>query len=104
MKKFRPVFFVFCIFATSAVFLSCAGQQLDLSGGDASVGESVYVSNCLTCHGASGQGDTASRIIGVESNELIDAVRQGPGDMPTFSKTDISDSQLADLFAYLESL
>jgi ubiquinol-cytochrome c reductase cytochrome c subunit len=73
-------------------------------------GKAAFIKNgCWQCHGFEGQGSVAAsagRII-AETQLPLDAfisfVRTTNGDMPPYSQDILSDSDLADIYAYLKS-
>ena len=77
------------------------------TGGSASAsverGQAVFQANCNGCHpgGASGVGPD---IRGKSQEVVKEKVRKGGGSMPPFSSSQISDEQLNDLAAYVNSL
>jgi mono/diheme cytochrome c family protein len=82
------------------------GDQLtmaDIAGSSEQRGAAVYYAQgCQYCHGAVGNapGDLALRGGGREGSE---AVRRGRPGMPAYDSSLISDQDLADLTAYLET-
>jgi len=74
--------------------------------GNLSDGEQIYQLNCAPCHGANGNGGA----VGVQAapslhlatpTQIGEAVRIGPGTMPVFDPTVISDQQLNSLARYV---
>lgn len=73
-------------------------------------GKTAFVKNgCWQCHGFAGQGSTATsggRVI-ADTQLTLEAfksyVRAPSGAMPPFRAEILSDSDLADIYAYLES-
>ena len=76
-----------------------------------------YAKNCAACHGAKGTGGYAPTINGASDAagwtdaQFLTAVRTGKDDtgktlsgMPVFSASQLSDAQVADIFAYLKTL
>ena len=81
------------------------------AAGDAANGAKVYVAvGCFTCHGRSGQGGNFNYVTPVLAKiqwpvEALRAfLRVGVNDMPAYSKEVLSDSQVADIHAFLRSL
>ena len=76
-------------------------------GGDAENGKRLFASHgCDKCHGPNRQSGAAGMQISTVPDsvqELIDYVRHSNGQMPAFGATIISDSELADIYAYLKS-
>lgn len=71
---------------------------------DPVVGETIYSSRCETCHGSDGQGVSGpaltERVPQLSSCGIVDAVIEGPGQMPSFGD-DLDEQQLADLVEYV---
>lgn len=92
------------------------GESQDFAGvspssatsGDTAVarGEALYVSEgCATCHGLAGRGaPVAPPIAGTKLSTLTQRVHEGPAGMPRFSSDALTDAQLADIEAYLQSV
>jgi thiosulfate dehydrogenase len=108
-----------------ALPLTIVENIIDVKSGDATAGEALWKESCATCHGAphTGQGRISSdaSIVPDESIQMhgtnpttgarpvvIEKVRHGKffnigGNMPPFSLEALSDAQLGDLLAYLET-
>jgi mono/diheme cytochrome c family protein len=103
-------------FATLAVTVLGAGafataQAQNAPRGDAARGKDIYLRDgCFTCHGRSGQGGayegpapilarTALPFEGFKA-EIRDPVK----DMPAYSHAVLSDQDIADIYAFVESL
>jgi mono/diheme cytochrome c family protein len=99
-----------------ALTLSARGTQAQApaaKSGDASAatiasGKRVFESaGCAACHGAQGQGTTLAPQISPPPMALaavIAYVRQPTGKMPPIPASTASDQQLADVYAYLQSV
>jgi mono/diheme cytochrome c family protein len=94
----------------SAVPLAVARAQV-IPQGDAAQGKQIYLKDaCFTCHGRSGQGGVyrgpapilARTALPFEGFRAL--LRDPPGDMPAFSEAVLSDKDVADIYAFLESL
>ncbi len=74
--------------------------------GDATAGEVVWTAQgCLGCHGADGRGGSAGKdLVTAAANaaEFSTTVLEGDGLMPSFP--DLSDQDVADLRAYVQTL
>jgi mono/diheme cytochrome c family protein len=92
------------------VFLPLAAPQ---SNGNAENGKKVFEKlGCSRCHGSAGEGMGAS---GKEARppkiasthlplrEFVRSVRKPNGQMPPFSARQVSDSELADVYTFLQS-
>lgn len=77
--------------------------------GNAEAGKKIFTKDgCYECHGREGQGAAqgAGPRIGpplLSQDALIKYVRQPSGQMPPYTSKVISDQELADIFAYLQS-
>ena len=76
--------------------------------GDAANGKRLFKRDgCYECHGYAGQGGAAgARIadIGLKAQGLIRYVRAPAGQMPAYKPQVISDNELTDVWAYLQTL
>ena len=76
--------------------------------GDAANGKKLFLRDgCYQCHGYGGQGGAAgARIaaIGLNAQGLIRYVRAPGGQMPAFTDKVISDQELTDVWAYLQTM
>jgi mono/diheme cytochrome c family protein len=95
----------------AALAVSVAGQGVALADGDAQKGKVTFVKyGCWQCHDYNGQGSIATsggRVIArtqLPLDAFISFVRTTNGQMPPFRAPVISDADLADIYAYLQSL
>jgi mono/diheme cytochrome c family protein len=76
--------------------------------GNADNGKRLFVKDgCYECHGYAGQGGVAgARIAAISLNAqgLIRYVRAPAGQMPAYKDKVISDQELTDIWAFLQSL
>jgi len=75
---------------------------------DAAKGKAAYMKHgCWQCHGEVGQGGAAGKAL-VPKPMAIEAfnvfVRNSNGPMPPYPKEILSDADLADIHAYLQSI
>jgi len=74
---------------------------------DADAGREAFLRfGCYTCHGYEGQGaNTGPRLAPnpLPYEALSNFVRQTSGDMPPFTPATLSDQELRNIYAYLES-
>lgn len=81
-----------------------------LPPGDTQSGRQLYLFNCASCHASTGvgaalpDGRVAPPVLGVPSTQVAEAIRVGPGLMPQFPPTALTDQQAADIVAYLNAL
>lgn len=87
-----------------------AAQRGNAPAGNVQNGEKVFTSEkCAGCHGPQGEGGTgqiAAPRIGPPRFGLpmfLDAVRNAKAPMPSFSTSQVSDADLADVFAFLST-
>lgn len=92
-------------------------QEFDVPGeipeageGNAARGQEVWATNCAHCHGATGQGGVAGAgawtppVVDRTAVEIAEAIRVGPFQMPQFDRDQISDSEVADVVAFMEAV
>lgn len=98
---------------TDQILVGPAGQFRGVSPSTANAadapavrGASLYVTaGCVTCHGLEGRGaEVGPAIAGTELKTLLQKVRQGPSGMPRFSTDGLTDAEVADIEAYLQTL
>ena len=89
--------------------LACLGLAATPAlAADAAKGKTAYMKNgCWPCHGEVGQGGAAGKPLApkpmaVEAFNVF--VRNSNGPMPPYPKEILSDADLADIHAYLQSI
>lgn len=81
-----------------------------LPAGNLQSGRNLYLLNCASCHTATGvgaalpAGQVAPSVLGVPATQVAEAIRIGPGLMPQFPATVLSDQQTADVVTYVSYL
>ena len=100
--------------AALLALLSCIVAALAFPVGNAQNGKHVFETHgCQQCHGSQGQGlsnpqtqDAAPRIgpTRLSQSAFVGFVRHPIGKMPAYRSQDISETELADLYAFLQSL
>jgi ubiquinol-cytochrome c reductase cytochrome c subunit len=81
-----------------------------IAGSHADHGRLLYKINCQQCHAVGGNGgsigrsDWAPALHQATIDEVADAVRAGPGEMPRFGEQQITQSDLDDLAGYVLSM
>jgi mono/diheme cytochrome c family protein len=108
-----PAIGAILLFAASALRAQNAAPQNEKSEtaptGNAETGKKIFTKDgCYECHGREGQGaaQASGPRIGPPQRFLrpfINYVRQPTGQMPPFTTEVISDQELADIYAYLQS-
>jgi mono/diheme cytochrome c family protein len=88
---------------TAAVTLSSGALA-----GDAAKGKTAFVKNgCYQCHGTVGQGGQAGAKLAPKPlplDAIVSFVRSTNRQMPPYSEQILSNADLADIHAYLESI
>jgi mono/diheme cytochrome c family protein len=97
------------VFGAAAPILAQA--QEDAPPGDAGNGKRMYLADgCFTCHGRAGQGGAyngpAPRLAqtAMPFDGFKGQIRNPVSDMPAFSDANLSDKDIADIFAFVRSL
>ncbi|MEO7370056.1 MAG: c-type cytochrome [Ilumatobacteraceae bacterium] len=83
--------------------------KVDLTAASLTTGGSIYREQCAACHQAAGEGGV---LLGQNSPSLLEstpvqvaeAIRNGPGTMPVFGTTAISDGDVAAVAKYVVAL
>jgi mono/diheme cytochrome c family protein len=100
-------------FAASALGLGAlsALQAQEVPPGDAVNGKRLYLADgCFTCHGRSGQGGAfngpAPSLAKTEMpfDGFKAQLRDPANDMPAYSTAVLSDQEIADMYAFVQSL
>jgi mono/diheme cytochrome c family protein len=86
-------------------------QAQDAPAGDAGNGKRLFLTDgCFTCHGRSGQGgayNTPAPILAKTAlpfDGFKGQIRNPVNDMPAFSDALLSDKDIADIYAFVQSL
>jgi ubiquinol-cytochrome c reductase cytochrome c subunit len=77
------------------------------SGGNAQNGKQLFTADgCYECHGRAAQGGVGPRIgpRPIPLAALITYVRQPSGEMPPYTAKVITDAELTDIYAFLQSI
>src|SRR5215469_2489320 len=83
----------------------------DAPPGDAAEGKRLYLAvGCFTCHGRAGQGGAMNGPAPILAKTAMPfdgfkaQLRQPVNDMPAYAETVMSDKQVADIYAFLQTL
>jgi mono/diheme cytochrome c family protein len=99
-----------------AVATLCAGAvniapAQDAPPGDAGNGKRIFLADgCFTCHGRSGQGGAYNGPAPLLAHTALPfdgfkgQVRNPSNDMPAYNEAVLSDKDIADIYAFVESL
>ena len=79
-----------------------------LQGANQSIGQSLFSLNCAACHTITGAGDALAygtnaptlQNRSVTPQQVVEAMRTGPANMPRFSGN-LSDAQVRDIVSYV---
>jgi mono/diheme cytochrome c family protein len=87
-------------------WLRLANPRLAQTGDAVANGQALFFSDgCASCHGLTGQGGAVGKqISGDSALKISSKVREGPKTMPAFDTTVLSDSDLKELIAFLQSI
>jgi mono/diheme cytochrome c family protein len=94
----------------AALFLVTAVGNTQTAGtGDAKHGKELFTKySCYACHGFSGQNGNGARLVPMKFPQagFIAYVRNPPrpNQMPSFSPKVLPDGDLADIYAYIQTL
>lgn len=84
--------------------------NVDPSRGDPADGAALYLLDCAACHGATGVGGAlvgsrdAPPILAATPLDIAEAIRSGPGPMPSFDRTVLDDRQVDSVVRYVLDL
>jgi mono/diheme cytochrome c family protein len=99
------------LMATTLVGFDRAARAQDAPPGDPVEGKRLYLAvGCFTCHGRSGQGGAMNGPAPVLAKTAMPfdgfkgQLRQPANDMPAYSEQVMTDKQIADIYAFVESL
>lgn len=99
---------LFLLVALAAGLGAAQAQNTAAPAGNAENGKKLWVKdNCYTCHGYDGHGGAGARLAPkpIPMAAFIAIVRHPPASgMPTFSEKVMPDSDLRDIWAYLNSI
>jgi len=94
----------------AGAFVGAAWAQ-EAPPGDAANGKRIYLATgCFTCHGRAGQGGAyngpaptlAKTVVPFEGFKM--QIRNPSNDMPAYSEPVMSDREIADIYAFMQSL
>jgi mono/diheme cytochrome c family protein len=97
--------------AVAGIAAFTVAQAQDAPSGDAANGKRLFLQDgCFTCHGRSGQGgayNTPAPILAKTAlpfDGFKGQIRNPVNDMPAFSDALLSDKDIADIYAFVQSL
>ena len=111
MNRFKRIAVTAFAMAAIGVGAFAVARAQDAPQGDAANGKRIYLADgCFTCHGRSGQGGAYNGPAPILAHTALPfegfkgVVRNPPNDMPAYSETVLSDKDIADIYAFIESL
>jgi mono/diheme cytochrome c family protein len=111
MAKFKRIAVTALAVAALGIAASAVAQAQDNPPGDAANGKRIYLKDgCFTCHGRVGQGGSYSGPAPILAHTALPfeafkgQIRNPVNDMPAFSATILSDKDITDIYAFVESL
>jgi ubiquinol-cytochrome c reductase cytochrome c subunit len=78
-----------------------------IANGNLEHGRALYALNCEHCHAVTGEGGAIGQLAWAPSlqratiNEIADAIRAGPGEMPQFGEKQLTQDELNDVASYV---
>lgn len=96
------------IIAYMADTFEVPGEVPQVGEGAASQGQDVWNTNCAHCHGSIGAGGVAGggawtpQVNNKSAQEIVEAIRVGPFQMPAFGEDQISDDEAASVAVFME--
>jgi ubiquinol-cytochrome c reductase cytochrome c subunit len=94
--------------STLAAGIAAAAVSSSAIAGDAAKGKTAFVKNgCYQCHGYVGQGGQAGAKLAPKPlplDAIVSFVRSTNRQMPPYSEQILSNEDLADIHAYLETI
>jgi ubiquinol-cytochrome c reductase cytochrome c subunit len=84
--------------------------DVDPAAGSLEVGSTLFLNNCAACHSASGaggalsDGSDAPQLHRATAQQIGEAIRTGPGQMPVFGPDTFTEKQLNSIVRYVRYL
>lgn len=107
MKRFGFIAALPFLMLAASAFAQGAAQNT-AGAGDAARGKDVYMKDaCYTCHGTAGEGGAMGPQIahvGLNADAIKQQLRDPQAQMPAYTAKILSDAELADIVAYIQSL
>jgi mono/diheme cytochrome c family protein len=99
------------VVALAVAVLGAEALAQDIPRGDAANGKRIYLAvGCFTCHGRSGQGGAYTGPAPILAHMALPfdgfkaLIRAPSSNMPAYSDAVLSDKDIADIYAFLQSL
>ena len=111
MNPFAAILFAVALGAGGGVVRAQDAPSGGAPAGDAAEGKRLYLAvGCFTCHGRAGQGGAMNGPAPILAGTAVPfdgfkgQLRQPSSDMPAYSETVMSERQMADIYAFLQTL
>ncbi len=105
----QPNIQAFIVLAALTLATTAAAQPAAPSAGNSAHGRQVYIADgCYQCHGVQGQGEgtTGPRLAAppLAFEDFARQLRRPRDSMPVYTAVVLSDAQLQDIYAYMQSM
>jgi mono/diheme cytochrome c family protein len=111
MNRFKRIAVTAFAMAAIGVGVFAVARAQDAPQGDAANGKRIYLADgCFTCHGRSGQGGAYNGPAPILAHTALpfdgfkEELRNPANDMPAYSEAVLSDKDIVDIYAFVESL
>ena len=111
MRKVLNLFGMAAVAATLYAGATGVARAQDAPSGDTAEGKRLYMlDGCFTCHGRSGQGGRLNGPAPIIAKTAMPfegfkgQLRNPVNEMPAYAEPVMSDKQIADIYAFLQSL
>jgi mono/diheme cytochrome c family protein len=99
---------IIALIALAAPAFAPPASAQGAAAGDASRGKEIFMKDaCYTCHGTTGAGGVAGPQLahtGLNADAIKQQLRSPQIRMPSYSEKILSDAEIADIVAYIQSL
>jgi mono/diheme cytochrome c family protein len=111
MREFKRIALTAVAVTVICTGLTSFASAQDVPQGDAANGKRIFLMDgCFTCHGRSGQGGAYNGPAPILAHTALPfdgfkgQVRNPSNDMPAYSDAVLSDKDIADIYAFVQSL
>jgi mono/diheme cytochrome c family protein len=111
MNSFTRIAITTLAAAALGLGASAVASAQDAPQGDAANGKRIFLADgCFTCHGRSGQGGAYNGPAPILAHTQLPfdgfkgQIRNPADDMPAFSDAVLSDKDIADIYAFVQTL
>jgi mono/diheme cytochrome c family protein len=111
MTRFQGLLLAACVTVLAAGGLDMAARAQDAPAGDAVNGKRLFLADgCFECHGRVGEGGAYNGTAPILAKTALPfegfkmQLRNPANEMPPYADAVMSEQEVADIYAYLESL